>query len=354
MRTTDQPRKRLTLKDIADILSVTPATVSKALRDSSDISLETREMVKKVSQKLGYRPNLFARSLISNRSKIIGVLVPDLRISFYSEAVRGMYEESFRKGYQCVFLVHDEIESREKEKLEFLYDIRVDGILLNAAGGKSNDQLLQRMIQEGIRIVCWDRSLDGFDFRSVRIDDMEASYKLTSHLIKKGRNRIMFLGPHTGVPLLRERFKGYKLALKEGGIPFRPELVIQSFRSVDESYAKVLEIIGQKMKFDALVSVGGLITYGAGKAIMKSGKHVPDDVMLGEFGDNDIVYRLGVPFFTVVQNPLEIGKRATDLLISMLESGKEDRLFSNFIIGSEIVERGPLGNGVHSLIEPFT
>ncbi len=336
-------RKRLTIKDIADVLSVTPATVSKALRDRSDISRETKEMVKKVSQKLGYRPNLLARSLINNRSKIIGVLVPDLRISFFSEAVRGMYEEASKKGYQCVFLVHDELEAREKEKLEFLYDIRADGILLNAAGGKLNYTLFDKMNQEGMRIVCWDRSLDDFDFRSVKIDDFEASYKLTSKIINEGRKHIMFLGPHTGVSVLRDRFKGYKSALKENAVPYRPELVVQSFRNDEDSHNKILEILRQKVHFDAIVSVGGLITYGAGKAILESKKRVPEDVMIGEFGDNDIVYKLGVPFYSVVQNPQEIGKVATDLLINMIETGKSDDEFSNVIIQSGIVERRPIG-----------
>ncbi|MCL5268481.1 MAG: LacI family transcriptional regulator [Bacteroidetes bacterium] len=338
-----QIRRRSTIKDIAQALSVTPATVSKALRDGSDISKETKEKVRKLSQKLGYRPSLLARSLINRRSKIIGVLVPDLRISFFSEAVKGMYEEASRKGYQCVFLVHDELEAREREKLEFLYDIQVDGILLNAAGGKANYPFLEKMSQEGTRFVCWDRSIGDFSFRSVKIDDFEASYKLTSKIIHEGRKRIMFLGPHSGVSVLRDRFKGYRSALKENAVPYRPELVVQSFRNVEDSYNKVVEILRQKVHFDAIVSIGGLITYGAGKAILESSKRVPEDVMIGEFGDNDIVYKLGVPFYSVVQNPQEMGKASTDLLINMIETRKSDEEFSNVVIDSEIVERRPLG-----------
>ena len=335
-----QPRKRLTLQDIADVLSVTAATVSKALRDSSDISVETKEVVKKISQKLGYRPNFLARSLINNRSKILGVLVPDLRISFFSQALRGMYEEAGKKGYECVFLVHDELEAKEKQKLEFLYDIHADGILLNPAGGKANYPILEKMDQEGMRIVCWDRSLGDFDFRSVKIDDLNASYKLTSRIIGDERKRILFLGPHTGISVLKDRFKGYKMALKENGIPFYPELVVQSFRSVEDSYKKVLAVLNQGIQFDAIVSIGSLITYGAGKAILEMKKEIPGDVTVGEFGDNDIVYKLGVPFYSVFQNPQEIGKASTDLLIKMIETGKSDEEFQDITIDSEVVERG--------------
>jgi len=337
-----QTKRRLTIKDIARALSVTPATISKALRDGTDISVETKERVKNFSQKMGYRPSLLARSLINKRSKIIGVLVPDLRISFFSEAVRGMYEEASKKGYQCVFLVHDELEAREKEKLEFLYDIHADGILLNAAGGKTNYPLFQKMSQEGIRFVCWDRSLDAFDFPTVRIDDFQASFKLTSKIIEEGRKRILFLGPRTRVSVLRDRFAGYRSALRENGVSYRPELVVDSFRSIEHSYGKVLETIRRRVHFDAIVSIGGLVTYGAGKAILESKKRVPEDVIIGEFGDDDIVYKLGVPFYSVVQNPQEIGKASTDLLINMIEAKKSYDGSNNIVIDSEIVERWPL------------
>ena len=194
-------RNKLTLKDVAKELSVTPATVSKALRDSSDISLGMRQKVKKVAKKMGYRPNLLARSLISKKSKILGILIPDLRISFFSEAVRGIYEEANRKGYETILLVHDENRVIERKKLEFLSDIHTDGILLNATGSKSNYKLYTKLAEEGINIVCWDRKLEGLEFYSVTIDDKKASFELTSRMINEGRKHILFLGPNTGIPL---------------------------------------------------------------------------------------------------------------------------------------------------------
>jgi DNA-binding LacI/PurR family transcriptional regulator len=139
--------------------------------------------------------------------------------------------------------------------------------------------------------------------------------------------------------LLKDRFDGYKLALRENNIPFRPELVVQSFRSIDDSYNKIMSLFNQKLEFDAVVSIGGGITYGAGKAILEMGRSIPDDVAIGEFGDNDIVYKLGVPFYTVLQKPVEIGKGATDMLIKMIETGEPDEKFDDLIIEFEVVER---------------
>ncbi len=337
-----QLTRRPTLNDIAKALSVTPATVSKALRDSSDISREMKELVKKTTKELGYRPNLLARALINQKTKILGVLVPDLRISFFSEALRGMYEEADAKGYECLFLVHDELDAKEKQKLEFLSDIHVDGLLLNPVGSKRNNQLYQRISQHGTRVVCWDRNLKELGFRSVAINDVDASYKLTTQIIKEGRNRILFLGPHSGISVLKDRFKGYKMALADNGIAFRSELVLQSFRSVKDSHAKILEIQKGGIEFDAIVSIGGLITYGAGKAVIEMNRSIPGDVILGEFGDNDVVYKLGVPFYTINQNPYEIGKASTDMLIQMIETGKPDANFKDIIIQSQVVQRLPI------------
>ncbi len=332
-------RNRLTLKDIANKLQVTPATVSKALRESSDISLEMREKVKSVAKDMGYRPNLLARSLINQKSKLLGILIPDLRISFFSEAVRGAYEEANRKGYETILLIHDENNKIERKKLEFLADIHTDGILLNTTGNKNNFILYKKLAEEGIKIVCWDRKLEESGFHSVTIDDKKASYQLTSKMIEEGRRNILFLGPNTGIPVAKYRFEGYKLALKEHGITFNPDLVVKSFRDYEKSYKKILSVIDGKIKFDGVVSVGGLITYGAGRAILDRNLSIPGDVMLGEFGDNNIVARLGVPFLTVYQHPYALGKSAVDLLIKIIEDkGKNDK-YDSIIIDSEILQR---------------
>ena len=334
-----KPGKKLTLKDLAHILSVTPATVSKALRDSSDISLNMREKVKAKAKELGYRPNLLARSLINNQSKILGILIPDLRISFFSEVVRGMYEEANRKGYETILLIHDENKVIERKKLEFLSDVHADGILLNATGHKSNYDIYRKLGEEGIKIVCWDRKLEGLDYKSVTIDDKKASYELTTKMIKQGRRRILFLGPNTGIPVAKDRFEGYKLALNENKIAFDPDLIVHSFRNFSDSYNKMLSILKTKIKIDGIISIGGLITYGAGKAILESNHTVPKDIMLGEFGDNDIVSRLGVPFFTVNQNPYIMGKSSVDLLIRIIEQQGTHDNFNDIIVDSEIMKR---------------
>jgi LacI family transcriptional regulator len=333
-------RKKLTLKDVAKALSITPATVSKALRDSSDISAETKERVKKACDELGYRPNLLARILTNKKSKILGVIFPDLRISFFSEAVRGMYEEASKKGYECIFLVHDEDAEKEKQKMEFLSDIGVDGILLNSAGAKKNTKLYKRFSEEGIKIISWDRKIEDSCFKSVTIDDKKASFELTNKLITQGRKNILFLGLSSGISVEIARYEGYKAALKANGIKFNPNLVIETFRSTKDSYQKMSGILKNNVKVDGVISVGGgLSTFGAGKAILDHGFSIPGDIILSEFGDNDIVSRLGVPFYTVFQNPYKLGKTALNMLVKVIENPKIKDSIQDVQIDYKILQR---------------
>lgn len=333
-------RKKITLKDVAKALSLTPATVSKALRDSTDISAETKERVKKACDELGYRPNLLAQILSNKRSKILGVIIPDLRISFFSEAVRGMYEEASIKGYECIFLVHDEDAEKEKQKMEFLADIGVDGILLNSAGGKKNYKLYKRLVEEGIKIICWDRKLEDNNFSSVTIDDKKAAFDITSKIISEGKSNILFLGLSSGISVEVARFEGYKAALKANCIKFNPELVVETFRSTRDSYQKMMRTLKNNIKVDGVISVGGgLSTFGAGKAILDFGLSIPNDIILGEFGDNDIVSRLGVPFYTVFQHPHKLGKTAVDNLVKMIENPKNKEMKQDIQIEYKILQR---------------
>ncbi|MDZ7261291.1 MAG: LacI family transcriptional regulator [candidate division KSB1 bacterium] len=313
-------KKKVTLKGMAHRLGVSTATVSKALRGSSDISRDMQKRVKKLATELGYRPNLMARTLIYRRSYLLGAIIPDLRISFFSEVTRGIYEQARLRGYVAILMVNDEKPENERRNLEFLSDLHVDGILLNPAPGKLNFDMYKRLVEEGFPIVCYDRKLDEFGFSSVTIDDRQAAFRLTSELIKRGRRNILFLGPKSGISVAEERYQGYLDALNDSNIPFNPELVVHSELYAEDSYRVMEGVLTNGLKPDAVLCVGGLVAYGAGKAILEFGLSIPGDIILAEFGDNDIIARLGVPFLTINQNPYKIGQLAVDLLVDEIEN----------------------------------
>lgn len=325
-------KKKITIKDIAKEIGVNPSTISKALRNSSDISLAMQKRVKEVSEQMGYRPNLLAQSLVNKRSNILGVIVPDLRISFFSEAARGIYEEATKHGYECILLVHDENAINEKKKLEFLSDINVDGILLNAVDETTNLDLYKKLHAEGIKIVCWDRKIKNSNFSSVSIDDKKAALELTCKLIDEGRKKIMFIGPNTGIPVAKDRYEGYLAALRRNKIPIRKELILETERTFESAHNTFYDVLQKGVDLDAVVCVGGLVAFGVGNAILESQLSIPNDIMLAEFGDNNIISRLGIPFYTVNQNPYEIGIESVNILTKCLMNEK----FCNKIIDIEV------------------
>jgi len=312
--------KKVTLKHIAKLMSMTPATISKALRDSDDISLITRKKVKALAEELGYRPNLMARSLVSKRSFMLGVIVPNLRISFFSEVTRGIYEEARRQGYEAIIVVNDENFENERRNLEFLSALAVDGILINAVPGVKNNDILKRISERGIPFVSYDRFVDNFDFHSVTIDDEGAAFKVIEHLVKDGRKNIVFLGPTDTLSVAKGRYRGYRKALKHFNIEYDPRRVVACEIEENDASQKMQQILDEKIPVDAVMCIGGLVAYGAGRVILNSQLYIPSDIALAEFGDNDIVARLGVPFLTVYQFPYKIGVTAVEMVINLIKN----------------------------------
>lgn len=257
--------KKVTLKSMAAILGVTPATVSKALRDSNDISEEMRNRVKRLAAEVGYRPNIMARSLTGGKSRMFGVIVPDLRISFFSEVARGMYERADELDYVPILLVNDEKPEIERRNVEFFCALGVDGILLNPAPGTENYPVYKQLADEGRPVVCYDRYLDAFEFSSVTIDDSQAAYNLVSQLIKDGRKRILYLGPTEGLTVAVDRFNGYRRALKEGGIPFNRGQVVHTNLYIDDAYRTMTRVLRRKSaRTPCSASAGCRLTAPAG------------------------------------------------------------------------------------------
>ncbi|MDZ7316005.1 MAG: LacI family transcriptional regulator [candidate division KSB1 bacterium] len=316
-------RKRVTLRDLAALLNVTPATISKALRDADDISLEMRRRVKELAEEVGYQPNLLARSLVKQQSLMIGVVVPNLRISFFSEVTRGIYERARERGYEAIIMVSDEQAELERRSLQFLSSLLVDGILIDAVPGESNTVLLRRMRDRGIPIVAYDRLIDGLTVDAVTIDDAEASRKVVHRIYAAGKRQIAYFGPTENLYVARRRFEGYRQGLAEVGLPFDENLVVRCQVDVDDAERGMIDLLQRRVKVDAVVSIGGLVAFGAGRALLRSGKRIPDDVLLAEFGDNDIVARLGVPFLTVYQHPYKMGRQAVDMLLQRISAQSE-------------------------------
>jgi DNA-binding LacI/PurR family transcriptional regulator len=331
--------KKATLKDIAVLLHVTTATVSKALNDSPDISQKMKDKVRAIAQQVGYRPNILARSLVQGHRLFIGVIIPDLKISFFSELTRGIYEQARVKGYLPIILVNDEDKSIEKENIEFLSSFPLQGLLIDPAPGSDNIPFLDKFQNQGISVVTIDRILENTPFPGVVIDDKKAAYQMVNYIIQQGRRRIVYVGPNAGISVARDRYQGYMKALRDNDITFDPSWHLVCDVHAGQAEACMNDALSHHINMDAVICVGGLIAFGAGRALLTHHLRIPEDVILAEFGDNDIVSRLGIPFITVNQSPYEMGKRAIDILLKSGVKRKANVRQKRFIIKSKLIYR---------------
>lgn len=333
----DISKKPVTIKTLAQILGLTPATISKALRDEPDISAKTRRLVKQKADELGYAPNIMARSLIKRRSHLLGVIVPDLAYTFFTRVLKGIFARARALNYEPIVMIHEESSRIEKRNLGFLAALNVDGILIASVPGTKNNSLIKRISENGIPFVCFDRIVDSLDFCSVTINDEAATFELVEFITKMDRRHIVFLGPTQGLYVARGRFKGYCRALKYLDIEQKPEFVLECNANTEDAELKIRQLINSQVHFNAVIATGGLVAFGAGRAILDAGLAMPDDVIIAEFGNNDLVHRLARPFISVEQFPEKMGQKAVELIVDIIENKGKDQPKYHVVIETKLI-----------------
>jgi DNA-binding LacI/PurR family transcriptional regulator len=331
-------KEKVTLKFLAKKLGLDISTVSKALNNKPDIAKSTCERVKKFAEDVGYRPNLLAKGLINKRTHMLGVIIPDLRLSFYSQVLEGIQQSAEENGYMPILLLNDDNELIERKNLEFFASLPVDGILIDAAPGRQNISLMNNITHQGIPLIFYDRYIREVKSSRVTIDDISASYDLTMSLIKSGKRRIAYMGPTEGMSVAHDRFHGYKKALSAAKIAFDEQLVMRCKIDETDSKLHILNLLKKGIVPDGMVCMGGLVALGAGETLLNAGYKIPDDFLLAEFGDNDIVAKLGVPYRSINQSPFEIGKSAVNLIREEIERNRDIDDFRHVIIPSTLIE----------------
>lgn len=311
----------VTLKDIARDLGVSVITVSKALRNHSDISEQTKARVLKRVQELNYRPNLSARALVTGRTNLIGFVIPDLLHSFFSEVVRAVSLSLRNSGYTLVVTSSEQDPKIERQAVEQLIARRVDILLI--ASTHWTVEMFRRIEEAGIPYILIDRSFVGLAAHFVGVNDEEVGGLATQHLIDTGCKRIA----HIGGPALSTmlgRLEGYKRALAKNHIPFDPDIVMSTDR-VEEigdaaGYNAAQILLGQNPRPDGIFCYNDIAAYGAISAILDAGLRVPEDVSV--IGCGNLLYNkfLRVPLTSVDQQTANIGQRAAKLALQLLEA----------------------------------
>lgn len=336
-------KKKITLKDIARELDVSISTVSKALKNSVEISRDTKEKVQAFAKLYNYRPNNIAISLKNKRTKNIGVIIPDIVHHFFTTVFRGIEKYANNKGYNVIVCISDESFDKEVINMELLANGSIDGFImaLSAETQLKNDfNHLKEVTDQGIPLVLFDRVTDEIECDKVVINDTEAAYQATVKLIKQGRKRIALITTEGYLNVSDKRAEGYYKALKDYGLPVLKELVLSlpyQFEDEDKS-----EHFFDIQKMDAVLCVNEIYAVRSMRYLQNKGLCIPEDVAVVGFTDG-ILSKLSNPSLTsVAQHGEKMGETAANLLIQRIEADymeEEEIDYKTEIIQASIVER---------------
>lgn len=324
--------KRVTIKDVAKHASVSNSTVSHVLNNTRFVRDETRERVLHAVTTLGYSPSVAARSLTTNRTQIIGVLIPNARNSFFGEILSGIEEVLRPANYGIVVCNTDEIWQREAHYLDLLLRLRVDGILATAATFKWH-----LLADAHTPVVFFDRSFEGMEGPFVGIQNQKAAYKATCHFIEHGHRKIGLLLGEEHLSTGSERFAGFRQALQEHGIELREEWVVPSIFSIQGGYDATQQILSLPERPTALLLNNNFLSVGALSALKDLGLHCPDDISLIGFDDHPWAAVCDPPLTVMRQPTQEIGQIAAQTLLDMIND--DVRSESHIILEAELVVR---------------
>ncbi len=305
------------LKEIARSLGLSVSTVYAAMEDRKDIGEATRARVKEKAREMNYRPDLVARSLVTNETRAIGVVVPDLSGSFFVEVIKGIDSVCRDAGYHLLLCTTGEDAGREDSEVDTLINKRIDGLILASAHELGAVNVLGRLTDSATPFVLVDRRLPGGQF--VGGNDIEVGYLATRHLISEGYERIAHLrGPN--VSTANDRYSGYLKALREAKLKARPEYVVQVLYHEEASGAEAMQqLLRLSPPPDAVFAASDPIAIGAMEAARTSGIRVPEDLGAVGVGNHRYTPYLRVPLTTVEQNRTEIGRTASKLLLDALK-----------------------------------
>ncbi|MDN6279744.1 MAG: LacI family transcriptional regulator [Psychroflexus sp.] len=342
-------KQKPTLKIIAKELDVSVSTVSKALRDSKEISEDTKQKVRAFAKLYNYKPNNIALSLKNRKTKTLGVIIPEIVHHFFTTVISGIENYANQRGYNVIVGLSDESFDREVLNLEMLANGSIDGFIISLAKEtlqKKDYHHLIETIDQGIPIVMFDRVLDEISCDKVVVDDVETSGKAVQKLIDSGAKNIAIITTEDYVSVGRLRTEGYQQTLVKNGITPSENLILRiddQFNS-DDLLGHLENQMDQFIKtkqIDAIFAVNELYAITAMKAARHLGFRIPEDLQVIGFTDGVLSKHAYPPLTTVSQHGKEMGKQAAELLIDRLEkeTDQQDDHYRTVIVKTDIIER---------------
>jgi len=337
-------KSHITIHDLAKELNISASTVSRALHNNPRVSTKTIQKVQDLAKKYNYQPNQMAASLRKGRGNTIGVIVPNINRSFFSNIIGGLEEVFAAAGYNLMICQSHEKLEKEKKAIQTLLNARVDGILMSLSMETRNTDHLKE-VYEQVRMLFFDRVPLTDMVDSIRIDDYTAAYDLVLHLMESGYKKIAHIRGATHINVYSERTRGYITAIRDLNLAENREWVFEEEMTIaggERAFDKLRTLTDPP---DAILCSGDFAALGVINAARKNGIQVPQKLGVTGFANETFTEFITPSITTVHQKGAELGRTAAELYLKRVNNNPELNNHENFVIGPELIFRGSTRRG---------
>jgi LacI family transcriptional regulator len=327
------------LKKLSEELGLSISSVSKALRDSYEISAATKKRVLDMAEKLNYQPNPFASSLRRKKSITIAVVIPEIANNFFALVIDGIQMVAQQKGYHVLtYLTHEDFKN-EESTIRHLQGGRVDGVLISLCRDTDSIQHLVSLHETGVPLVFFDRVPEQMECPTVTTDDYESGFKATEHLIQAGCKKIACLSLSNYLSITHKRMNGYEDALKKYNIKIDPKLIIQCTNDNTENLELIKKLLLRKDRPDGIFATVEKLAISTYYVCNDIKLKIPKQVKIISFSNLRTASLLSPSLSTITQPAFEIGKESASLLFRMIEKKTFGNRIDKIVLNSTLIER---------------
>lgn len=316
--------KKVTLQDLAHRLHTTPATVSRALQDHPRISKKMKKAVAELALEMNYLPDPVAHHLRTGRGSVIGVIVPRIDRTFFSSVIGGVERVAREAGYSVIISQSNESYENEKAAVRAMLAKKVDALAVSLAAETVDYTHFDPLLSQNIPLVFFDRTPESLPVNKIHVNNGEAAYRSTVHLLRQGCRRIAHLSGPLTLNVYRDRFEGYRQALSEWQIPFDPALVHEAI-TLETGRAAAQCMLSANPMPDGIFSAGDFSAIGAMHVLREAGISIPREVAVVGFANEPFCSFVDPSLSSIDQISLPIGEEVASLLLKEMDTDVPER-----------------------------
>ncbi|MGC6430024.1 MAG: LacI family DNA-binding transcriptional regulator [Jejuia sp.] len=331
--------KKSTIKDIANVLGISPSAVSKALNNHPRISKKTREAVLQVAENINYQPNHIATALRKGKSNLVGVIIPKANSNFFSSIIEKIEDVLNKKGYNVIITQSNESYNKECKNIEALLFTQVDGIIASMANETIKLDYYNKVKRKGIPLILFDRGENDLNVDYIGIDDYQSSHLVIDHLVEQGCKRIAHIGGYSHTRIYKNRIKGYIDALQKHNLPFENDLIYECNLRQNDGREIMKKLLGLANKPDGLYVAGDYAALGALEVMKQQNIKIPDEIALVGFSNEPFSEFVSPAITTIEQHSERIGELAAQTFLNRIANPDETVTLNKVILQPQLIVR---------------